>query len=117
MSQQSQGPDVPSGSLGGVMRMIAAAMVLALAIAGVLVVLDVVQLDEAGRAAGKVLVVMISDLSAPAHRDYALAAGVDLFLEKWLAPTRLAPLVEQLCPLPSGERRPGSGSIPQAASA
>ena len=55
----SQGPDAPSGSLGGVMRMIVAATVLVLAIAGVLVVLDLVQLDEAGRAAGKLLVVML----------------------------------------------------------
>ena len=59
MNQQSQGSDAPSGSLGGVMRTITAAAVLILAIAGVLVVLDVVQLDEAGRAAGKVLVVML----------------------------------------------------------
>lgn len=59
MSQQSQGPDAPSGSLGGVMRMIAATAVLALAIAGVLVVLDVIELNDAGRAAGKVLVVML----------------------------------------------------------
>ena len=47
--------DTPSGSLGGVMRVIAAAVVLLLAIGGVLVVLEVVPLDEAGRAAGKFL--------------------------------------------------------------
>ncbi len=58
MNQQSKA-DAPSGSVGAVMRMIVAATVLVLAIAGVLVVLDLVQLDEAGRAAGKLLVVML----------------------------------------------------------
>jgi hypothetical protein len=56
---------------------------------------------------------MISEQTAPAHRDYAFAAGVDRFLEKWLAPTRLLELVESLCPLPVETRRPGSGSLPR----
>src|SRR5262245_3617957 len=38
------------------------------------------------RSDGTVPVVMMSDHPAPAHRDYAFAAGVDWFLEKWLAP-------------------------------
>ena len=51
--------DAPSGSLSGVMRAIAAAVVLLLAIGGVLVVLEIVPLDEAGKAAGKFLVVAL----------------------------------------------------------
>lgn len=50
---------------------------------------------------GRVSVVMISEHTAAAHRDYAFAAGVDQFLEKWLAPARLLELVESLCPLPA----------------
>jgi DNA-binding response OmpR family regulator len=67
------------------------------------------------RTDGQVPVVMISDQTAPAHRDYAFAAGVDRFLEKWLAPTRLVELVESLCPLRVERRRPGSGTISQPA--
>ena len=67
------------------------------------------------RTDGQVPVVMISDQTAPAHRDYAFAAGVDRFLEKWLAPTRLLELVESLSPLRIERRRPGSGTLPQPA--
>jgi DNA-binding response OmpR family regulator len=67
------------------------------------------------RSDGRVPVVMISDQTAPAHRDYAFAAGVDWFLEKWLAPSRLLQAVEMLCPLPVETRRPGSGSLPRTA--
>jgi DNA-binding response OmpR family regulator len=67
------------------------------------------------RSDGRVPVVMISDQTAPAHRDYAFAAGVDWFLEKWLAPARLLQAVEMLRPLPVETRRPGSGSLPPAA--
>jgi DNA-binding response OmpR family regulator len=67
------------------------------------------------RSDGRVPVVMISDHTAPAHRDYAFAAGVDHFLEKWLAPTRLLEVVESLCPLPVEPRRSGSGSFPRQA--
>lgn len=65
------------------------------------------------RSDGVIPVVMISDHTAPAHRDYAFAAGADRFLEKWLAPTRLLEMVESLCPLPVESRRPGSGTLPQ----
>jgi DNA-binding response OmpR family regulator len=65
------------------------------------------------RSDGRISVVMISDQTAPAHRDYAFAAGVDRFLEKWLAPARLLEMVEALCPLPAPSRRPGSGTLPQ----
>ena len=47
---------------------------------------------------------------------YAFAAGVDRFLWKWLAPTRLVELVESLCPIPA-ERRPGSGTLPRPTAA
>jgi two-component system, OmpR family, response regulator len=67
------------------------------------------------RTDGQVPVVMISDQTAPAHRDYAFAAGVDRFLEKWLAPTRLVELVESICPLRVERRRPGSGTLPHPA--
>jgi DNA-binding response OmpR family regulator len=60
------------------------------------------------RSNWRIPVVMISDQTAPAHRDYALAAGVDRFLEKWLAPTRLLEIVETLRP-----RQPGSGTLPR----
>jgi DNA-binding response OmpR family regulator len=60
------------------------------------------------RSNWRIPVVMISDQTAPAHRDYALAAGVDRFLEKWLAPTRLLEVVEALRP-----RQSGSGSLPR----
>ncbi len=65
------------------------------------------------RSDGRVPVVMISDQTAPAHRDYAFAAGVDRFLEKWMAPTRLLELVASLCAPPAQPRRPGSGSLPR----
>jgi hypothetical protein len=59
MSQQAEGQDAPSGSLAGVMRVIAAAVVLVLAIVGVLVVFDVTSLDRAGEVTGKVLLVAL----------------------------------------------------------
>ena len=65
------------------------------------------------RSDGRIRVVMISDQTAPAHRDYAFAAGVDQFLEKWLAPTRLLEIVKELCPRTEGPRRPGSGTLPR----
>jgi DNA-binding response OmpR family regulator len=65
------------------------------------------------RTDGRVPVVMISDQIAPAHRDYAFAAGVNRFLEKWLAPGKLLGIVEALCPLPAEPHRPGSGSHSQ----
>jgi DNA-binding response OmpR family regulator len=65
----------------------------------------------------RVPVVMISALTAAPHRDYAFAAGVDWFLEKWLTPSRLLEVVRALCPVPEDARRPGSGSIPQPAGA
>jgi len=67
------------------------------------------------RSEGRVPVVMMSDHPAPAHRDYAFAAGVDHFLEKWLAPARLLEVVERLCPLPVQPRREGSGVLPRPA--
>jgi DNA-binding response OmpR family regulator len=66
------------------------------------------------RSNWRIPVVMISDQTAPAHRDYAFATGVDQFLEKWLAPTRLLEIVEALCPRPEALRRPGSGTLPWA---
>jgi hypothetical protein len=60
---------------------------------------------------------MISALTAAPHRDYAFAAGVDWFLEKWLTPSRLLEVVRSLCPLPEESRRTGSGSVPQPAGA
>jgi DNA-binding response OmpR family regulator len=65
------------------------------------------------RSNGRVPVVMISEQTAAAHRDYAFAAGVDRFIEKWMAPTRLLEIVESLCPLTAPPRRPGSGSLPR----
>lgn len=65
------------------------------------------------RSDGRIPVVMISDQIAQAHRDYAFAAGVDRFLEKWLAPTRLLDLVQELSPRAEPQRRPGSGTLPQ----
>ena len=65
------------------------------------------------RSDGRVPVVMISDQIATAHRDYAFAAGVDRFLEKWLAPARLLEIVESLCPFAVEPQRPGSGTLPR----
>jgi DNA-binding response OmpR family regulator len=65
------------------------------------------------RSDGRIPVVMISDQTATAHRDYAFAAGVDRFLEKWMAPTRLLEIVEELCPRAEPSRRPGSGTLPR----
>jgi len=64
------------------------------------------------RSNWRIPVVMISDQTAPAHRDFALVSGVDHFLEKWLAPTRLLEVVEALGPRPDSQRRPGSGTLP-----
>ncbi len=69
------------------------------------------------RSDGRVPVVMMSDHPAPAHRDYAFAAGVDHFLEKWLAPAKLLDVVERLCPVPAEPRREDSGVTPQPAAA
>jgi DNA-binding response OmpR family regulator len=73
-----------------------------------LVVLDMLLPGQSGfqltqllkeRSNGAVPVIMMSDHPAPAHRDYAFAAGVDWFLEKWRAPAWLLQAVEMLCPL------------------
>ena len=69
-----------------------------------------------GEIGRRLPVVMISDQTASAHRDYAFAAGVDRFLEKWLAPARLLELVESLCPLTAEPSRPGSGTLPRPTS-
>ena len=65
------------------------------------------------RSNGQIPVVMISDQMARAHRDYAFAAGVDWFMEKWLAPARLLGVVEYLCPVRAQPRKTGSGSQPR----
>jgi DNA-binding response OmpR family regulator len=49
-------------------------------------------------SAGRVPVIMISGNTSAAHRDYALAAGVDTFLAKPFDPTRLLELADSLCP-------------------
>jgi len=59
MSRQPQGVDAPSGSLGGVMRLIGAGVILVLAIIGTLVVLDVTPLDQAGEVTRKVLLIAV----------------------------------------------------------
>src|SRR4029453_8985807 len=63
------------------------------------------------RSNWRIPVVMISDQPAPAHRDFALAAGVDRFLEKWLAPTRLPEGVEALPPPMDLPPPPGPGAL------
>lgn len=63
------------------------------------------------RTDGAIPVVMLSDFSAEAHHDYALAVGVERFLTAPFTPTDVLAAVEQLCPLP-GES--GSGALPWA---
>jgi DNA-binding response OmpR family regulator len=63
------------------------------------------------RSDGLVPVVMLSRIPAEAHRDYAVALGVDSFLAKPGTAEVLA-AVEALCPLPSASRLSGSGSVP-----
>lgn len=52
---------------------------------------------------GRLPVVMLSGLSAAVHRDYALAAGADVFLAKPFRASALTAAATALCPLP----RPG----------
>lgn len=49
-------------------------------------------------SAGRVPVIMISGNTSPAHRDYALASGVDAFLPKPFDPDALLDLADALCP-------------------
>ncbi len=63
------------------------------------------------QAGGQVPVVMLAESAAAAHRDYALAVGVDRFLAKRLAAAELVAAIEAVCPLSNDPRRPGSGSI------
>jgi DNA-binding response OmpR family regulator len=49
-------------------------------------------------SAGRVPVIMISGNTSAAHRDYALAAGVDTFLAKPFDPDRLLEVADALCP-------------------
>jgi DNA-binding response OmpR family regulator len=49
-------------------------------------------------SAGRVPVIMMSGNTSAAHRDYALAAGVDAFLPKPFDPDRLLELADSLCP-------------------
>jgi DNA-binding response OmpR family regulator len=59
----------------------------------------------------RVPVVMLSPVTGDAHRDYAVALGVDTFL-----PTpdvgEVVAAVESLCPVPPASRLSGSGSLP-----
>jgi DNA-binding response OmpR family regulator len=48
---------------------------------------------------GRVPAIMVSTFAAAAHRDYALAAGADVFLAKPLSLAELACAAETLCPL------------------
>jgi DNA-binding response OmpR family regulator len=49
-------------------------------------------------SAGRVPVIMMSGNTSAAHRDYALASGVDSFLAKPFDPARLLELIDSLCP-------------------
>ena len=60
----------------------------------------------AERSDGRVPVVMVSANTSPAHRDYALASGVDVFLTRPVSPAELAAAVEELCPLPAPRPAP-----------
>ncbi len=51
------------------------------------------------RSDGRVPVVMLSGLTAPVHRDYALAAGVDVFLPKPFRASALMAAAGRLCPV------------------
>lgn len=55
------------------------------------------------RSEGRVPVVMVSAASSPAHRDYALASGVTVFLPKPFALAELTRVAERLCPVPRPE--------------
>jgi hypothetical protein len=59
MSRQPEGVDAPSGSPGGVMRLIGAGLILVLAIIGTLVVLGVTPLDQAGEVTRKALPIAV----------------------------------------------------------
>jgi CheY-like chemotaxis protein len=63
------------------------------------------------RSGGTVPVVMLSRVASEAHRDYAIALGVDSFPAK-LDPAEVVAAVETLCPLPTASRLSGSGSLP-----
>jgi DNA-binding response OmpR family regulator len=60
---------------------------------------------------GRVPVVMLSPVAGDAHRDYAVAIGVDAFLPDPTA-TEAVAAVESLCPVPQASRLSGSGSLP-----
>lgn len=60
---------------------------------------------------GAIPVVMLSDHTAAAHHDYALAVGVERFLVRPFTPADVVAAVEELCPLPT---KPGSGTFPSA---
>ena len=65
------------------------------------------------RSDGAVPVVMYADGTAGFHRDYALALGVDSFLERSAA-DEVAAAVAGLCPVPAALRAGGSASRPAA---
>ena len=64
------------------------------------------------RSDGLIPIVMISDLTAPAHRDYAFAGGLT---GSWKVAGPDSPSRDGrgLCPLPVESPRPGSGTLPQ----
>lgn len=59
----------------------------------------VVELAKA-RSDDRLPVVMLSSLSAAAHRDYALAAGADVYLPKPFRASALLAAAWRLCPVP-----------------
>ncbi|MBA4062185.1 MAG: hypothetical protein C0501_00440 [Isosphaera sp.] len=52
------------------------------------------------RSDGRAAVVLLSPLASEAHRDYALALGVEGFLTRPVAAAAVADAVEAVCPLP-----------------
>jgi DNA-binding response OmpR family regulator len=64
---------------------------------------------------GRLPVVMLADIAADAHRDYALAVGADVFLARPVSPEGVCEAVEALCPRPTQARRPGSGTTSRPA--
>ena len=56
------------------------------------------------RSDGRVPVVMIAENSSAAHRDYALAAGIDAFLPVPFPLSALATVARALCPPGPGSR-------------
>ncbi len=52
------------------------------------------------RSDGRLPVVLLSALTAPIHRDYALAAGADVVLPKPFRASALLAAVWRLCPAP-----------------